>query len=248
MSKTIIVLDNSAALSRRAAHMIAARARQAIADRGRFSIALAGGSTVKTAYELLADEPDIDWKRVLVFWGDDRFVEPTNPYSNYGLAKAALLDRVPIPAGNIYAIDSTAPTPAEGAARYADTIRKALGSDLPVFDLVQLGMGPDGHTASLFPGSSALDSSAIVAANHAGLAPWVDRVTFTFPLINAARKVLVLAGGANKAAHIQQAIENPDADIHTLPIAGVNPTDGILTWLIDRPAATLLSASTITSS
>lgn len=244
MDRQVVVVENTAALSIKGAELIAQHARKAIAERGRFVLALAGGSTVKAAYQLLAHADGIDWKRVSVFWGDERFVDQENPYSNYRLGRSALLDRAIIPARNIYAVDVTSPTPAEGAARYETTIREVVGGDgVPVFDLIQLGMGPDGHTASLFPNSSALTSQSLVAANHAGLAPWVDRVTFTLPLINAARTVLILAGGENKSAHIQQAIEGENADIASLPVAGVRPENGELIWVIDKAAAGELTAT-----
>jgi 6-phosphogluconolactonase len=191
---------------------------------------------------------------VVVLWGDDRFVDADNPYSNYALAKAALLDRVPIPPQNVVRVNVKAATPAVGAREYAAAIRTALGvggNEIPVIDLVQLGMGPDGHTASLFPHSEALDEGDpldFVRANHAGLAPWVDRVTFTFSAINSARSVLLLAGGANKAGRLREVFEGPNGGVPELPVVGVAPVNGHVTWVIDKAASAELSASTLAAS
>jgi 6-phosphogluconolactonase len=243
MGRQIIVAASPEEFTAKAASCMAQQARSAIAERGRFTIALSGGSTVKGAYSALADQPDIDWSKVFAFWGDDRFIDHDNSFSNYGLGMSTLLSKVPIPTANIIAINPKAPTPTAGAAEYSAAIRSSFSlgeGEYPVFDLIQLGMGPDGHTASLFPHSEALNANGpanLVVANHAGLAPWIDRLTFTFDVINRARLVLLLATGENKAAHIEQVVEGGAPDIENVPITGVQPIDGDFVLILDKAAA-----------
>ncbi|MDR3707247.1 MAG: 6-phosphogluconolactonase [Capsulimonadaceae bacterium] len=243
MGREIIVAASAEDFAGQASRLIADAARSAISRSGRFSIALSGGSTVAPIYARLSSEPGIDWTNVIVFWGDERFVALDNPYSNFRLGREALLDRVPIPDRNIHPMPVGARTPRDGARQYSETLKNVLGigpNGIPVFDMIQLGMGPDGHTASLFPGNRTLGASSppnLVRAVHAGLSPWVDRLTFTLPLINAAQCVLIAAAGANKAARIRQVLQPSSTPTRPLPVALVAPTSGRLVWLLDKAAA-----------
>lgn len=217
-------------------------AREAIGDRGFFSVALAGGTTPKAAYALLAQEPrsrDVDWQRVFAYFSDERCVPPDDPQSNYKTAHDALLSKVSIPTGNVHRMRGE-DSPAAAASAYARLLRGEFG-DPPRFDLVMLGMGPDGHTASLFPGTDPLtDDGALVRA------PFVDqvhafRLTITPRVINAARCVTIATEGVEKAsalARVREGARDPAA----LPIQIVAPSDGRLLWLVDRAAASALRA------
>jgi len=234
-----LVFSDADHLHRAAAQRFAALASNAIAERGRFTVALAGGSTPRPFYALLAGEPgshvqavveEIDWAHVQVFWGDERCVPPSHPDSNYRMARRALLDRVPIPPENVHRMRGELP-PEEGAAAYRWELQQALGADGRL-DVVFLGLGTDGHTASLFPGSTALHERqrSVVAVYVEKLASW--RLTLTLPVINAARHVIFLVAGQNKA--------DPLARVRAgapLPAARVQPSRGQLTWLVDRDAA-----------
>ena len=244
MVREVSITPSGDEFSRRAAETIAEALRDAIASRGRASIALSGGSVAAPVYGNLAVSAGIDWRSVLVFWGDDRFVEPSNPYSNYGVAREALLSKALVSDASVYAPPTDAETPDDGAKKYEQSIANALGRPAR-FDVIHLGMGPDGHTASLFPDSPALaqlENPALVRAVHAGLAPWVDRLTFTMELINAARLVLVTVSGAAKAQRLRQVFDAADMGGNAaLPASLVAPTEGRLIWLLDEPAALALA-------
>src|SRR5262245_33565167 len=213
---SIVVVRGPEEMAAAAADLILAAAGEAIQGRGRFNIALAGGSTPESAYGLLTQPPRRDranWSRWHVFFGDDRFVPHDDSRSNYAMAKRSLFDHVPIPAGQIHAIPTDQPTPGLAAAAYARTLADAFDVNVtgppPRFDLILLGMGDDGHTASLFPGKMALNESGawVTWCPPGSLPPPVDRVTFTFPTINAARRVLFLVGGAKKAEVLREVLE-----------------------------------------
>jgi 6-phosphogluconolactonase len=225
------------ATARAAAAAVAARIASAVAGRGTFSLVLAGGSTPKRAYELLAEtQAGLPWKSVHVFWGDERCVPPDAPDSNYAMAKAALLDRVPIPAANVHRIRGEL-----GAAPAADDCEKGLrthfgGAAAPAFDLVLLGMGEDGHTASLFPGNPALAEAArwAVPVETTAKAPrW--RVSLTLPALSAADEAMFLVTGAGKRAVLADIAANPDSAPARYPAAAVRA--GRVTWFIDAAAA-----------
>jgi 6-phosphogluconolactonase len=206
-------------LSRAAADYIAQLSKEAIASKGVFTIALAGGSTPKKLYELLASDykDSIEWSKWQVFFSDERFVPLEDERSNYNLAHLILLSKVPIPADNIYAINPDAPSAEAAANAYEATVKSVL-DEQPSFDLILLGLGSDGHTASLFPGQPAVNEikKLIVASVPGTLPPPVDRVTFTLPLINSARNVVFLAAGADKAEMVKQATQG--GDIPTPPV------------------------------
>jgi 6-phosphogluconolactonase len=212
----------------------------ACATPGRFAIALSGGSTPKRLYQMLAAEPLIEampWKRVHLFFGDDRFVAWDDPNSNYGMARDAMIARVPIPPGNVHGIAYKG-TPADGAREYEDTLKSFYGSTTldaaqPLFDVVLLGMGPDGHTASLFPGKPALDVTDrwVVEVPEPGLNPFVPRVTLTYPALHSARSTAFVAAGADKTAMMKRVWSGEWA----LPSARISPV-GELVWFVDRAA------------
>lgn len=222
------------AVARAAAGLVAEAAANAVAERGRFTLVLSGGSTPRALYSLLAHRP-ISWERVHVFWGDERCVPPEHPDSNYRMARESLLDRVPIPAGNVHRLEGENPDPAAAAARYAEEIRRFFAPEPPRFDLVLLGLGPDAHTASLFPGSAALESPGWVAA------PWVEklasyRLTLTPVLLNRAAQVVFLVAGRDKAAAVE-AVLRGDESPREIPARAIRPEEGRAVWLLDAAAA-----------
>lgn len=243
------VFDSAEKLNAAAAEHIKTAARGAVGERGRFLLVLAGGTTPRGAYEQLASQSAgrIDWKRVHVFWSDERCVAPDHEQSNYGMAADSLLHWVNVPAGNLHRIRGEEP-PARAAMMYdrelAEFFRAAtpaqLGSE-PAFDLVILGVGEDGHTASLFPGSPALAASGWAAPTRApGPAAVAERVTLTFPAISAARECLFLVAGTAKR-HVVQQILWPPADTGEggsppFPAAQVRPRGRSL-WFLDAEAA-----------
>jgi 6-phosphogluconolactonase len=238
----LTIVADEAALAQLVAERFAAAAGAAIAARGRFAVALAGGSTPKAAYALLAREPlrsRVDWSRTEIFFSDERCVPPDDEASNYKMAAGALLNAVPLDPSRIFRMRGEA-EPQAAAREYAALLTDRLGS-LPQFDLLMLGMGPDGHTASLFPGSDPFaDDAALVRA------PFVPafvtyRITLTPRAINAARYVQIATAGSAKAAALAAVLEGPYAP-QTYPIQAVKPVSGDLAWLVDRAAAAALHA------
>jgi len=241
------IVDDPAALADTAARTVVQIATDAVKARRRFTVALAGGITPRTTYERLAASPlreQMPWGQTWVFFGDERGVPPDHPDSNYRMANAALLSKVPIPAAQVARIRGEAEDAEAAAAEYARVMTEVFGSrrgELPSFDLILLGMGIDGHTASLFPGSPVLkEVFRPVAAVHAAAASIPQRFTFTFPLINAAARVMFLVAGGEKAKVVKAVFTEPGAG---LPASMVQPTNGRLTWLLDRSAAALLGTS-----
>jgi 6-phosphogluconolactonase len=226
---------DAAGLTQAAAERFSALATQALTRQGQFAVALSGGSTPRATYELLASEafaPCINWPRVHVFWGDERCVPPDHPDSNYRMAREALLDRVPIPAENVHRIQGEL-SPEQAAIAYQAELEAALGAD-GRFDLILLGMGMDGHTASLFPGTAAIHERTRWVVSHyvEKLDAW--RVTLTLSVIDAARHVLFLVSGAAKAEPLARIRAGEQ-----LPAGLVKPDPGQLTWLVDAAAAAL---------
>ena len=207
---------------------------------GRFSVALSGGSTPKRLYQLLAGAPYKDvlpWDRVHWFFGDDRFVPWDVPESNYGMAREAMLAQAPIPSANIHGIVYEG-TPSDAARTYERELKSYYGADKldparPLFDVVLLGMGPDGHTASLFPGKPAVEvlDRWVVEVPEPGLNPQVPRVTLAYPALESSRSVAFVAAGADKHAMMNRVLAGERA----LPSARVNPV-GELVWFIDQAA------------
>jgi len=204
------------------------------------TVALSGGSTPKSLYSLLATET-LPWKKFQFFFGDERHVPPTDPESNYKMANEALLSKVAIPPQNIFRVPAENPDSEAAALAYEKTIREAFQlkpGKFPRFDLILLGLGPDGHTASLFPGSRALqERNRIFVANPVQKFK-TDRLTFTYPVLNNAANVIFLVTGAEKAPVVKDVLENPAS---TLPAAQVHAADGRMLWLLDRAAASQLT-------
>ena len=204
-------------------------------------IALTGGSSARLAYERLVPA-EVDWSRCTLWFGDERCVPPTDEDSNFGMFRQSLLDRLPGKAPDVRRIPGEL-GPDAGAAAYELELRATFGAKRPRFDLLLLGLGPDGHCASLFPGDPAVEERERLAVGvaQAGLAPWVPRVTLTLPVLNAAREVLFLVTGADKAEAVARAFGGgPDPRV---PASLVAPADGTLTVLTDAAAATQLPIS-----
>jgi len=238
----IQVFDSTDEIARAAEEYVLAAARDSIAARGVFNLDLAGGSTPRKLYERLAERTDIDWSKWHLFMGDERFVPLDDERSNMGLVQTALLDKITIPKENVHFVPVGEPTVQAAAQAYEQEIRdhfKTEAGDVPAFDLVLLGMGPDAHTASLFPGKAAVsETQKLVVASEAGLQPFVERVTFTLPLIDAAKRVLFLAAGADKAEAfrtVRQDLDKPPKQAAT-PAGKVRPSSGELQWFVDRAA------------
>lgn len=230
-------------LAESAARLIADAAKEAVETRGRFMLCLAGGETPRATYARLARPPFsacVPWERTSIFFGDERAVPPDDVDSNYRMAHETLLSRVPVTPSRIFRMRGEDADAEAAAAAYASRLAEAFGTrrgELPRFDLVLLGLGVDGHTASLFPSSPVLrEVFRSVAAVHVGAAQISQRLTLTFPLLNAAARVVFLVTGAEKAKILRKALEERAA----LPATMVRPTDGELIWLVDRAAASLL--------
>lgn len=240
MEREIVVLPDLNAIAREAADRIVDLAHESIGARGRFTVALSGGSTPRALFSLLASETyrdRIDWQRTIVFWSDERCVPPDHADSNFRLANETLLAKIPIPAGNVHRMRGDA-EPEAAALEYEQIVRRevAMDSGVPIFDLILLGMGPDGHTASLFPGTAALLAQARLVLSNFVPKLNATRLTFTPLLINAARRVMFLVAGGDKADALRAVLEGefkPDV----FPAQLVQPVDGWVVWLVDRAAS-----------
>ena len=225
-------------LSGATAGAIVQAARESVDARGSFSLVLSGGETPRRTYELLAGRhaAEIAWDRTHVFFSDERFVPPDDARSNFAMASGALLSRVPIPAENVHAIRTIEGTPAEVASRYE--VELAESREEPTFDCALMGVGADGHTASLFPGDAAVKESRgwVLAVQAPASAPVRQRITLTLPVLNRSRRVLFLVAGKGKAAVVARVLRRDDANEEPLPAAlvhGVQETR----WLLDAEAA-----------
>lgn len=245
----IQIFPNDDTLAAHAAGLFVNAAREAIAARGRFTVALTGGSSPRKTYELLACAPlsnDVDWSKTFIFLGDERFVPSDDERSNYGMCRRLLLAHVPLQTNQVLPIPTDTGTPDEAAQAYAGTLarvfRQPSDGPPPSLDLILLGMGDDGHCASLFPGMPTLHVTDrwVVASPPGTLPPPVERVTFTFPVLNAARQVVFLIEGEKKAAPVRDIFEG-GATPQQHPAAGVKPSYGTLTWLLDETAASGLT-------
>lgn len=228
---------DAAALSHAAALYFTEAATQAAGELGRFAVALSGGSTPKALFSLLAGDEfrgRIPWAQAHFFFGDERCVPPDDPQSNYRMAREALLSRAPVPAANVHRMAGEDPDPQRAARRYEEELRAFFGQGLPRFDLVLQGLGEEGHTASLFPGSPVLEESERLVA-----APYIDklhayRLTLTLPVLNAAARVAFLVEGKNKRAILAQVLYG--AATPPLPAQRVRPREGTLLWFVDEEA------------
>jgi 6-phosphogluconolactonase len=231
------VCEDAGDLAQQAAAAVAAAIAGAVQAHGRCTVALAGGDTPRALYATLAARfnESLPWRHVHVFWGDERFVASGDRRRNEAMARETLLDHVPCPPANIHPVSAEAASPAAAAAEYEATLRRWFSSEWPRFDLVLLGLGPDGHTASLFPGSSALDETARWAVEATAPADPRSRITLTFPVFNSAALAFFLATGTEKADAVRRVLAGADA--RTLPAAGVRPSHGTVVWWVDRAAA-----------
>jgi 6-phosphogluconolactonase len=246
-SQKICILADTEAISRAAAETIIKDISDCLQARDTYSIALSGGSTPRRLYALLANDAklreQIPWDRVHFFWGDERHVPPSHPHSNYRMADTALLSKVPIPSTNIHRIKAEDSDADKAAADYEHEIRRFLKIDagqMPRFNCVLLGMGPDGHIASLFPGTSALEET-----NRLAVANWVEkfqsyRITLTVSVINNADRIIFLVSGEEKADTLKAVLEG-DAKTAQFPVNIIQPTHGDVTWFLDQSAADRLA-------
>lgn len=262
MKSEIVLLPDRAALAREASTRFVALSQDAISARGIFSLALSGGSTPRDLYALLATHEfstQVDWSRIHLFWGDERAVLPDHPDSNFKMANETLISRVPIPAENVHRIHTEIATDA-AASEYENTLRRfffpshdvrdhnpnrgterrGMGEGPPQFDLILLGLGPDAHTASLFPHTPVLrETTRWVAAQYVEKLK-TNRITFTPPLINAAETILFLVAGADKADAVR-AVLHGDYSPDDFPAQLIHPTHGKLAWLLDQDASAKLA-------
>jgi 6-phosphogluconolactonase len=237
----IEVYPDLESLSRAAAALVVAQANLAVAARGRFSLALSGGTTPRRTYELLAAPPlaqQAPWDRVHIFWGDERCVPLNDPRSNARLAREAWLDLAPIPGNQIHPMNC-AQDPAAAARRYEAELREFFAGRPPRLDLVLLGLGDNGHTASLFPDTPVLEERGRWAAAVSVAGQDLSRVTLTAPFINQAALVAFLVAGRTKAGVLREALHGP-YDPRRLPVQLIRPLQGDLRWLIDLEAAASL--------
>ncbi len=241
-SPEVRVFDSPQELFHASAEEFCALGTQAIKKNGRFTVALSGGSTPRGLHQELATNfsSRLPWEKVFFFWGDERHVPPDSSDSNYRMAKETLLSKLPIPQTNIHRVPAELSDAREAAQKYEDTLEaffQPAGNEFPRFDFILLGMGPDGHTASLFPGTAALqEKDRLVVAN------WVEklntfRITFTYPVLNNANSVMMLVSGDEKAEMVRRALKDPAAN---LPCQGVKPVNGELVWYLDKGAAVKL--------
>ncbi len=248
--RRVHVLTDAEAVARAAAREWERLASAAVSARGRFAVALSGGSTPRRLYEILAEpcvRVRVPWERVELFWSDERAVPPEHPESNYRTARVALLDPLELPAARIHRPEAERADLESAARDYEAEIARTLGGAPgapPAFDLVLLGLGRDAHTASLFPRTSALaETRRWVVPNFVpGLGS--ERLTFSFPLLNAAAEVVFLVAGAEKAEAVAEVLEG-DPDPQRLPAQEVRPSAGTLVWLLDRAAASKLARAAV---
>src|SRR6266550_122319 len=242
MRADVAVLPSAAALAEAAARRFVAAAGDAIDSHGQFVVALSGGSTPRDTYRRLGTDALVSgvmWSRVQVLWGDERCVPPDHAESNYRMARETLLERVPVPAANVHRIHGE-DDPATAAEVYEATLRALLRTPGARIDLVLLGLGDDGHTASLFPGSAAVQEQTrwVMAAHAPAASMW--RVTLTPAVINAAAEVLFLVSGGGKAGILRRVLEGPRR-LQELPAQAIAPSNGRLGWCVDTAAAAELT-------
>jgi len=238
----LVVKENPADLAQEAAQIFAATAVGCASGKGRFTVALSGGSTPRLMHNLLAEEPfvsEIPWEKTHVFWVDERCVPKNHPHSNFGAAKGDLVEKAPILESQVYPMPM-AFSPEQGAVEYHRTLSdffKLAPGEFPRFDLIFLGMGSDGHTASLFPDQSALEEEERFVVSVKGGNPDVYRLTMTLPVLTNARYVVFLISGRQKAGILKTVLENNQV---RLPAGRIRPVNGKQVWLVDREAASML--------
>ena len=246
MEREIRILADGAAIAKRAAQEFVQAATSAAGERGAFHVALAGGSTPKALYGLLANEPlrsQVPWDKVQVFFGDERHVGPGHPDSNFRMATEAMLSKVPLKANQVTRIKGEYPDAGQAAREYEEAIAahfRLKAGELPRFDMLLVGMGNEGHTLSLFPGTKALHADGrIVTSNWVGKL-FTDRITLTAPAACAASEILFMVTGADKALALKGVLEGP-YEPEQLPAQLLQPKKGKLLWLVDAAAGGMLS-------
>jgi 6-phosphogluconolactonase len=250
VERKIQIVSDAAALSRAAADVFIAGANHAVEKKGAFTVALSGGSTPKDLYSLLTSDRDlrarVPWQQIYFFFGDERHVPPDHPDSNYRAAHEAMLSKVPITPAQVFRMKGEYKETDKAAAEYEQALHEFFhlsAGQVPRFDLVMLGMGPDGHTASLFPGTKALEEhQRLVTSNWVGKF-YTHRITMTAPVLNAAAYVMFMAHGQDKAQPLKAVLEGPHEPAQ-LPSQLIRPANGTLLWLVDESAAALLDRST----
>jgi 6-phosphogluconolactonase len=242
MKPDLRIFPNTETLIAAAAKAFVQLARNVISEKGRFAVALTGGNTPRPIYQLLASayREQIAWPQVHFFWGDERYVPPDDADSNYRMAREALLDHLAVPAENVQRMPTEFPQPDDAAKSYEKTLRDFWNASLPRFDLLQLGLGADGHVASLFPYSSLLqEQKRLVAAVTGSPKPPPIRLTLTLPAINRAAQIHFYVAGSEKAQALKSTLEGP-RDPQRFPAQAVQPINGELIWWVDEKAASLL--------
>jgi 6-phosphogluconolactonase len=246
-NREVKILADSSAIAQTAAVLFLEAAQDAVREKGSFSVALAGGSTPKALYGLLASSPllqaKVPWSKIQFFFGDERHVPPDDPESNYRMAREAMLDKAPIDPKQVHRIRAENPNAAEAAAAYEAELRECFhlrAGQFPRFDLILLGMGPEGHVASLFPGTTAMNEERrLVVSNWVGKF-FTDRITMTLPVLNNAARIIFMAHGAEKALALKGVLEGP-YEPDQLPSQAIRPAAGKLLWLLDPTAASKLA-------
>ena len=234
-------------LARRGSEIFSKAAKKSVETRGRFSVAISGGSTPRDMHGMLGKEPfrsNILWENTDIFWVDERCVPENDPTNNYGAAKKDFLDRVPVSKAQIYPMPIDV-SPERGAVLYHQELTnffKSKEDEFPSFDLIFLGIGTDGHTASLFPGQIALKEKQKWVVVVKGGNPNVSRLTMTYPLLNRAKRIVFIASGREKARILKAVLENTES---RLPACMIVPLTGEIIWLLDQEAASLLSRETV---
>ena len=240
--KNIDIYPDIVSLTEAAVELVVTIAREAVAARGRFTIALAGGNTPRPLYERLSQPPYLSrlpWEQTLIFWSDERFVHLDDERSNAGAAMELMLNHTPVPTRQIFPMFCEDIEVVEAAERYEGIVQSVFGNEEPRLDLVLLGCGEDGHTASLFPGSPILQQARSLVSAVVKDSPDVPRITMTLPLLNRTREIIFIVAGENKAEIISQVLrKHSGAD--PLPASLVAPTSGLVRWLLDQKAAQFL--------
>lgn len=244
----IIITPNYSEFCKKGAEVIYELSKAAIHRKNHFTLALSGGVTPKGVYQAISEEPYLDsfiWKKIHLFWGDERWLPPENKENNYHMVSEALLKKIQIPKDNINPIRTEEIDPEDSAAYYEADICSFLSKDkkrTPQFDLTILGLGDDGHTASLFPNSESLTATEKLVVPTIKKDSAQKRITFTYPLINASKNILFLVSGKKKAGKVKAVLEGNHPN-YEIPAAGIRPTDGKVIWILDSDAASLLSPS-----
>ena len=241
--KTIIIEPNAAGLASRGAEIFSKAAKKSVETRGRFSVAISGGSTPRDMHRMLGEEPfrsNIPWDKTDIFWVDERCVPENDPANNFGTAKKDFIERVPIPEAQVHPMPG-AGSPEKGALNYQQELVKYFktgAGESPVFDLIFLGLGTDGHTASLFPGQRSLNERERLVVSVKGGNPDLSRLTMTYPVLNSGRQIVFMVSGKEKAGVVKTVLDDKQS---RFPVQGIQPAKGKLIFLIDREAASLLS-------